>query len=104
MSVYRHAESRSRPAEDQIWERLDRMHNAGPVADCYLAAHERRAWAAGAGRSVPAGTSLAAAMLPACRRWVGTRLSELGRWLVDVAPGQVVAGDRFMTIQRRLAG
>ena len=44
--------SRSQSAEDQIWDHLDRMRDAGPVADSYLAAHERQVWAIGTGRAV----------------------------------------------------
>jgi len=101
MSVY--FEGRSRSAEDQIWDHLDRVHNAGPVADACLAAHERQVWAIGTGRSAPSGTGISAETAMACRRWIGTRLITIGRWLQGTSPTQSLDDDRFITIQRRMA-
>ena|SRR5687768_9163265 len=94
---------RTRSAEDQIWDHLDRMRNAGPVADYYLAAHERQAWAVGTGRAATTGTSMTAVIAMACRRWIGTHLMTVGRWLVGTSPVQSVDGDTFLTTQRRMA-
>lgn len=89
---------RSQSAENQIWNHLDRMRNAGPVADYYLAAHERQAWAIATGRSARSGTSMTAVTATACRRWIGTRLRTVGRWLERTSPIQAVDDDRFMTV------
>ena len=103
MGGHRFAESRSRSVEDQIWAHLDRMHDAGPVADYYLAAHERQASALRTERSATSGTSAAVAALPACWRWIGICVSAAARGLARVKPEETVAADRFVTSQRRLA-
>jgi hypothetical protein len=94
---------RTRSAEDQIWDHLDRMRNAGPVADYYLAAHERQAWAVGTGRAATAGTSMTAMIASTCRRWIGTRRITVARCLVGTSPVQSVDGDKFLTTQHRMA-
>ena len=94
---------RSRSAEDQIWDHIDRMRDAGPVADYYLAAHERRARAIGTGRLTTTGTGIPAVSATACRRWIGTHLKAVGRWLEGTSPVQTIDDERFMTIQRHLA-
>ena len=94
---------RSGPAEDQIWDHIDRMRDAGPVADSYLAAHERRAWAIETGRSTPPETGISAATAMACRRWIGTRLIAVGHRLAGTAPVQTFVDDRFMPIQHPVA-
>ena len=81
-------DGRSRTPEDQIWDHIDRMRDAGPVADYYLAAHERRAWAIAIGRSARFGTSRTAVTATACRRWIGTRLRAAGRRLERTPPFQ----------------
>jgi hypothetical protein len=101
MGVYFAGSSRS--AEDQIWDHIDRMRDAGPVADYYLAAHERRVWALGTGRSATSGTGISAVTAAACRRWIGTRLVAVSRWIQVTAPVQVVDNDRFRSAQRRMA-
>ncbi len=93
---------RSPSAEDQIWEHLDRMRNAGPVADYYLAAHERRAWAVGTGRAATAGTSMTAMIATACRRWIGTHLMTVDRRLVGTSLVHSVDGDKVLTTQRQM--
>jgi len=92
----------SQSAEDQIWGHIDRMRDAGPMADSFLAAQERRAWAIGAGLSARSGTSFTVVIATACRRWIGTCLIAVGRWLAG--PSLVEAADdgRFVTIQRRM--
>ncbi len=84
MGVY--FDGRSRTAEDQIWDHIDRMRDAGPVADYYLAAHERRAWAIAMGRSARSGTSRTAVTATACRRWIGTHLIAVGHRLEGHRP------------------
>ena len=88
MGVY--FEGRPRSAEEQIWDHIDRMRDAGPVADYYLAAHERRVWAIGTGRSTRSGNGISAVTATACRRWIGTGLIAVGRWLEETAPIQTV--------------
>ena len=94
---------RPQSAEDQIWGHIDRMRDAGPVADSYLAAHERRAWAIGTRRAATAGPSMTAIIATTCRRWIGTHLMTLDRWLVGTSPVQSVDGDTFLTPQRPMA-
>ena len=94
---------RSRSAEDQIWDQIDRMRDAGPVADYYLAAHERRAWAVETGRSATSGTSMTAVTATTCRRWIATRLIAAGRWLAGTSPMPAVDDDRFLPAQHRMA-
>ena len=94
---------RSQPAEDLIWDQLDRMHNAGPVAAYYLAAHERRAWAMGTGRIATARTSMTPIIATAWRHRIGTPLKTLGRWLVGTSPVQRVDGDTFLATQHPIA-
>ena|SRR5689334_17201745 len=94
---------RSRSAEDQIWEHLDRMSNAGPVADSYLAAHEHRAWAIGTRQSAPTGLDMRELTATVCYRRIGTHLSAVARWLAGTSSRQTVDGERFMPIQRRMA-
>jgi len=88
MGVY--VDGKSRSAEDQIWDHIDRMRDAGPVADAYLAAHERRAKAIAAGRSTMSRTSMTGVTVMACRRWIGIRLVAVGRWLEGTAPVQTI--------------
>jgi hypothetical protein len=94
---------RSRSAEDLIWDRLDRMSNAGPVADYYLAAHERQVRAIESGRSIRSGTGMTARTVMACRRWSGACLVAVGRWFAGTSPVRTVDDARFMTIQRWMA-
>ena len=94
---------RSQSAEDQIWNHLDRMRDAGPVADYYLAAHERQVRAIGTGRAATAGTSTTAIIAAACQRRIGTPLRTLGRWLMGTSPVHSVDGDSFLTTQRPMA-
>ena len=94
---------RSQSAEDQIWDHLDRMHNAGPVADSYLAAHERQVRAIGTGRAATAGTSMTAVIATTWRHRIETPLRTLGRWLVGTSPEYSVDGDTFLTTQRPMA-
>ena len=101
MGVY--FDGRSRTAEDQIWEHLDRMRDAGPVADYYLAAHERRAWATATGPAARSGTSMTRVTATACWRWIGTRLRAVARRPEGKSPVQSVDDDRVMRIQCRLA-
>lgn len=92
---------RSRSAEDQIWDHIDRMRDAGPVADYYLAAHERRAWAVGTGRAATVGTSMTAMIATACRRWIGTCLIAAGQRLEGTSPIHPAGSGRLMTTPRR---
>ena len=101
MSVY--VNSRSRSAEDQIWEHLDRMRDAGPVADFYLAAHERRAWAIATTPAARSGTSFTAVTTTTCWRWIGTRLRAVGRRLEGTSPALTLDADRFPTTQHHMA-
>jgi hypothetical protein len=78
------------------------MRNAGPVADYYLAAHERQALSVGTGRLATAGTGMTAMIAMACRRWIGTHLMTVGRWLVGTSPAQSVGGEKLLTTQRRM--
>lgn len=94
---------RSRSAEDEIWDHVDRMHHAGPVADHYLAAHERHAWAVGTGRLATAGTSITALIATARRCWIGTSLMTIASWLMGISPVQSVDGNKFLTTQRPMA-
>lgn len=103
MGMYVYAEGRTRTAEDQIWDHIDRMRDAGPVADAYLAAHERQVWAIGTGRAATAGTGVTAVIATACRRWIGTRLRAVGRWLAATSRLQTIDDARGMTTQRRMA-
>jgi hypothetical protein len=91
---------RPQSAEDQIWDHIDSMRDAGPVADSYLAAHERRAWAIETGRPATSGSGVTAR---ACRRWIEMHVMTVGRWLVGTSPMQSVDGDRFLTTERRTA-
>jgi hypothetical protein len=100
MGVYFAGNSRS--AEDQIWEHVDRMRDAGPIADSYLAALERRKWAIGTGHSASSGTGISVATAMACRRWIGIRLIAVGHWFGGTSPVQSV-DDGFMITQGRMA-
>ena len=94
---------RSRSAEDHIWDHIDRMRDAGPVADYYLAAHERRAWAAATGPAARSGTSMTRVTATACWRWIDTRLRAAARRPEGTSPVQTAGDDRVMRIQRRMA-
>src|SRR4051812_47219016 len=100
MSMYVNSRSRS---EDQIWEHLDRMRDAGPVADYYFAAHEGRAWATATSPAARSGTSFIAVTATMCWRWIGPRLKAIGRRLEGTSPAQTLDADRFLTTQHHLA-
>jgi hypothetical protein len=101
MGVY--LAGRTRSAEDQIWDHIDRMRDAGPVADSYLTAHEQRVWAIGTGRSATSGTGMSAGIAMACQRWIWTHLIAVSRWFEGTSSGQIIDDDRFMTVQRHTA-
>jgi len=99
MGLY--VERGSRAAENQIWDQIDRMRDAGPMADCFLAAQERRAWAIGTGLSARSGTNFTVVIATACRSWIGTCLIAVGRWLEGPSLVQTVGNGGFLAIQRR---
>jgi hypothetical protein len=98
------AGGRTRSPEDQIWDYLARIGDAGPVADAYLAAQERQAWAAReTGRSATSGPGMIVVIATVCRRWIGLWLIAVGGWLAGDALVQNVDDRRFLPLQRRLA-
>ena len=101
MGVY--VEGRSRSAEDQIWERIDRMRDAGPLADYYLAARERRAWAMSTAHPAAARTAMATEFATAIRRWIGTCLIAVGQRLEGTSPVHPAGNGRLMTTPRSVA-
>src|SRR3954464_3146001 len=99
-----YAGGRTRSPEDQVWDYLARIGDAGAVADAYLAAQERQAWAArGTGRSATSGSDRIVVTAMACRQWIGAHLIAIGGWLTGEVPVPDVDDHRFLPLQRRLA-